>query len=59
MQTYRLYFIDRADVMARAPELIECPDDDEAVRRAEQLAGDFAIELWESMPLVGSFPAKG
>jgi hypothetical protein len=43
---YRLYFFDRKGHIGRALD-IECSDDDDAIRRMDEQAHDFPLELWQ------------
>lgn len=58
MPTYRVYFIDRGAHISRPPEVIECANNDEAVKKARQFIDGHAIELWREGLLVAKFPHK-
>jgi hypothetical protein len=47
MPEYRIYFIDRANHISRPPEIVECADDQEAVKKAEQFVDGQDVELWQ------------
>jgi hypothetical protein len=47
MQQYRIYFIDGAGGLARAPHEFTAADDDDAVRIAEAWREGRRMELWQ------------
>jgi len=58
VQTYRVYFIDRANHISRAPEIIEAADDQDASEQAKRFIDGQDIELWDRGRLIARFPRK-
>jgi len=42
----------------RAPEVVECADDREAVEKAAQLAAGFDVEIWDYKRFVARLPGS-
>ena len=49
---YRIYTIGRGGNFLGGPEVVERADDNEAVEKAMQLAGDLDVEIWDHKRLV-------
>lgn len=58
MQYYRLYVLSAPDGRFVGFEEIEAADDVDAVRRAEDYAGERPLELWCGSRKIRSIPAK-
>jgi len=58
MPSYRLYFLDAGAHVTGPPVIIECTDDDEAVKTARQYVDGQELELWRDSRLIASFPKK-
>ena len=57
MPSYRLYCLDGTGRISGAAELIEAPDDDQAVAAARALAKPARCEIWLGRRLVATIPA--
>lgn len=49
MPLYRLYIVNRDGHVAGAPAVVDCPDDEAAIRRAQKHLDERAIEVWISL----------
>jgi hypothetical protein len=58
MPAYRIYFIDRANHISRPSEIVECADDQEAIKKAEQLVEGQDLELWERDRFIMRIPSQ-
>jgi hypothetical protein len=47
MPTYRIYTFDKGGHLREPPQLIECQNDEAAVREAKQLLDGKRMEVWE------------
>jgi len=47
MPTYRIYTFDQGGHVRRPPQVIECVNDEAAVKEARQLLDGKVIEVWE------------
>jgi hypothetical protein len=47
MAVYRIYVLSPEGHVAAPAEVLECPDDREAIRQARQYAGKEPVEVWE------------
>jgi hypothetical protein len=56
MSAYRVYFIDRENHISRAPEVIECVNDDEASDKALGFVDGHDVEVWNLSRLVVRLP---
>jgi hypothetical protein len=54
MAVYRFFEIGEDDPIHQSPSMMDCPDDETAVRRAERLVGDCVVEGWDRSRLVVS-----
>jgi hypothetical protein len=52
MAVYRFFEIGEDDPIHQSPSMMDCPDDETAVRRAERLVGDCGVEVWDRSRLV-------
>ena len=57
MRHYRVYSLTNGHVTG-PPVLIIAADDDEALKRAEQLRDGHGLEVWDEAKLVGRLEAK-
>jgi hypothetical protein len=57
MAPYRAYLIDRDGHHIKAVD-INCTDDDDARKRAEQMVDGHNVELWEHARRIARFDAK-
>ena len=55
MPDYRLYTLDAAGRIMRAPVTFECDSDDEAIQMSQQHRGSVNMELWHRSRLVKEF----
>jgi hypothetical protein len=55
---YRVYFINRTDIIIRPPETVACANDAEATQKAKQLVDGHDVELWEGPRLVIGIKSK-
>ena len=58
MRTYRIYFLDYGAHISAPPIVIECADDDDAIKQAKQYIDGKDIELWRGDFRVAKFPKK-
>jgi len=57
MASYRLFFVDHTNHIARA-RVVDCPTDIEALAVAGNICGDYqAVEVWELARRVGRIDA--
>jgi hypothetical protein len=52
MPEYYLYTIKKDGHSAEPPKVVECQDDEAAVKKAKQLLDDRLIEIWEGARVV-------
>jgi hypothetical protein len=52
MAQYRIVFSNYAETAERRPEIFECEDDNEAIRKAVDLLADRFIEIWNEDRLI-------
>jgi hypothetical protein len=52
MLDYQVYLLDEQGCVSQVPQVISCVGDDEATRRARQLQGHQAAEVWQEARLV-------
>ena len=57
MPDYRAYIID-SDGRFREAVQLDCPDDNEAVKQAEQLVDGHDVELWQRARKIARFDRK-
>lgn len=53
MTAYRIYVLDLAGHVAGPPQIVECTDDQEAIRQARQCLDAKPIEVWDGAKRVG------
>ena len=58
MQDYKLYRLDGAGQIARAPEFFAAADDDAAVSEGERRRAGSPAELWEGRRLIARLPIQ-
>ena len=58
MPDYKLYCLDGARRIARAPDVIEAASDEQAVAAARGLGKATACEIWQGRRLVATLPAS-
>ena len=58
MKQYRLYRIQSTNRVGGPPDIVECPDDAEAVHQASQIIDGQTVEIWESARLVARLEAE-
>ena len=58
MRTYRVFFLDEGAHVVKPPIDIECANDHEASKKAQQLVDGHDTELWQDDRLIGRFPHK-
>jgi hypothetical protein len=57
--SYRIYVLDQGGHhFLRAPEVVECADDREAVEKTAQLAAGFDVEIWDYKRFVARLPGS-
>jgi hypothetical protein len=56
MPTYRVHKFSPAGQLSGVPELVDCADDQEAIRKAQHAVDGMDIELWIGTRLVASLP---
>jgi hypothetical protein len=56
MPTYRIYTIGRDRRVSGPAEFVECADDQEAIRKAQQAVNGYDVELWDGPRLVVRLP---
>lgn len=56
MAAYRVFFVDADDHISRAPKIVECADDQEAIAMAKQFVDGADMELWEGRRFIGRIP---
>lgn len=59
MPDYKLYCLDGARRIARAPDVISAESDEEAIAAARGLGMASACEIWQGRRLVATIPAGG
>jgi hypothetical protein len=47
MDAYRIYVLDRGAHIVDPPRIIECADDDDAIRQARQYLDGKELEIWD------------
>jgi hypothetical protein len=52
MAQYRIYTLTADEHIQTPPEIIECPDDEAAIRRAQYLLDGHAIEVWQMKRMI-------
>jgi hypothetical protein len=57
MAAYRLYFVGANGHFADV-EVLDCRDDDAAIKASKQHADGRAMELWQHERMVATFPAQ-
>jgi len=55
MSVYRIYAVDKNTSAIKAVSVIQCGDDEDAVKKVKPLVDGHDIELWEGMRLVSKF----
>jgi hypothetical protein len=58
VKKYRIYKIEASNRVSGPPEIVDCPDDAEAVETANQRVDGHAVEVWESARLVARLEAE-
>ncbi len=58
MQPYRLYFLDERAHISDPPVIIECANDDDAIRQSALHRNGMDMELWRGAHLVANFPRQ-
>jgi hypothetical protein len=58
METYRIYWLNRAGRIVGAPHLVDCATDGEAVSEARRLAAGRQAEIWNLKRFVGIVAAE-
>ena len=53
MTVYRVYVVDAGGHTSQPPQVIECNDDQEALKQARQLVDGKAVEVWNEAKRVG------
>ena len=57
---YRVYILDDAGRVGTPPHIIECDEDEEAIRQARQYVDGKAVEIWrESIVIARLEPTLG
>ena len=57
--SYRIYVLgEGGHRFLRAPEVVECANDKEAVEKAAQLAAGFDVEIWDHKRFVARLPSS-
>jgi hypothetical protein len=52
MYDYRVYLLNKLGQVDDVPRLVKCATDEDATKRARQLQGHQAVELWQGDRLV-------
>jgi hypothetical protein len=55
VSVYRIYILDAAGRIGAPPHVIECDDDNQAIRQARQYVGGRVTEVWRDITLIGRF----
>lgn len=59
MPTYRIYFFDEGAQSSKPPTILECANNEEAIRKARDYVEGEDLELWRDGTLIANFPRKG
>ena len=59
MPDYRLYFLDRQTHIARPAKVVEGADDQDVIKKAQQLVDGESIEIWDGKRVVARLPREG
>ncbi len=54
MTDYRCYQINQRGKVFRAPTILKCRDDEEALSRGRDLVGELPVEIWDGGRRVGT-----
>ena len=58
MPTYRIYAVGRDGHFSGPPEVVDCGDDKEAVRKAMLIADGFSVEIWDQNAVYCTPPSQ-
>jgi hypothetical protein len=58
MRTYRIYTLSRDGHIHHAPRLVECDDDEAALKEARRFLDGEALEVWDQQRKVGRLEPK-
>ena len=58
MPTYRIYAVGRDGHFSGPPEVVDCGDNKEAVRKAMLIADGFSVEIWNQKRFIARLPAN-
>ena len=58
MPCYRFYELDDGGHISTPPALVECADEQDAIRKAAEAANGKAVELWEGARFIARFPRR-
>lgn len=56
MPSYRIYKLNPVGQISGTPQFVDCVDDKEAIRKAQQAVDHSDVELWDDTRLIGWFP---
>jgi hypothetical protein len=59
MTTYRIYVVNPEGHVTDPPQIVECADDQEAMRQARQYLDSKPLEVWDGSKRVGSLKPRG
>jgi hypothetical protein len=59
MTAYRIYVVNPEGHVSDPPQIVECADDQEAVRQARQYLDTKPLEVWDGAKRVGILKPKG
>jgi hypothetical protein len=59
MPAYRAFFVDQRGYITRPPRLLDCTDDDAALKQAQQLVDGCDVELWDHARIVAWLGRNG
>ena len=57
MPAYRIYSITRDEHIAKPPLVVDCADDQEAIRKAQQAVNGQDVEVWDEGRFIVRVPS--
>jgi hypothetical protein len=55
---YKVYVLDSAGRVSSPPKIIECDDDTEALKQAQQYLSSTPVEIWQGSNLIARLAPK-